>query len=54
MGKKHMRRLQAQFGNELTGKQTFNLAIPDDYSYMDESLIEILKARVEEYIDIGE
>ena len=54
MEKKHMQRLQAQFGHELTGKQTFNLGIPDDYAYMDESLIEILKARVEEYIDIGE
>jgi predicted protein tyrosine phosphatase len=54
MEQKHMRRLKTQFGQELAGKNLWNLGIPDDYSFMDEELVEILKSRVEEYIDIGE
>ncbi|MET1013032.1 MAG: hypothetical protein ABWX61_00790 [Paenisporosarcina sp.] len=49
-----MRRLKTQFGQELAGKYLWNLAIPDAYSFMDEELDEILKARVEGFIDIGE
>jgi predicted protein tyrosine phosphatase len=30
------------------------LDIPDDYGFMDEELIELLRARVSEYIEIGE
>ncbi len=42
--KKHARRLQVKFGSMLNGKRIWNLDIPDDYGYMDEDLIEILKS----------
>lgn len=54
MEKKHARRLQNKFGPTLKGKRIWNLDIPDDYGYMDEDLIEILKARVVEYIEVPE
>ncbi|MFD0959044.1 low molecular weight protein tyrosine phosphatase family protein [Paenibacillus chungangensis] len=52
MEKKHERRLQQKFGQELYGKKMIRLDIPDDYSYMDEELIEMLTNRVFEYIEI--
>lgn len=52
MEKKHMRRLRDKFGPMLNDKKLANLDIPDDYGYMDEDLIEILKARVADYIDV--
>ncbi|OPH46963.1 protein tyrosine phosphatase [Paenibacillus ferrarius] len=54
MEKKHLSRLKHKFGSTLNEKQICNLDIPDDYGYMDEELIEILKARVSEYIDVPE
>lgn len=38
----------------LDNKKVINLDIPDDYQYMDPELIEILKARVGEYIEVPE
>jgi len=52
MEKKHVRRLKDKFGNLINEKKVVCLHIPDDYEYMDEDLIEILKSRVAEYIDI--
>lgn len=54
MEKKHLRRLKEKFGSQLNNKTVRNLDIPDDYGYMDEELIEILKARVADYIDVPE
>jgi predicted protein tyrosine phosphatase len=54
MEKKHVRRLKDKFGPILHNKIVRNLDIPDDYDYMDEELIEILKARVGDYIDVPE
>lgn len=54
MEKKHVRRLREKFNEELTGKKIICLDIPDDYGYMDEELIDILKSRVSEYIDISD
>ncbi len=54
MEKRHARRLQDKFGHMIYGKEIWNLDIPDDYGYMDEDLIEMLKARVAEYIDVPE
>lgn len=51
MEKKHLRRIKEKFGNMLEDKRIINLDIPDEYTYMDEELIEILKARVSEYIE---
>lgn len=54
MEKKHNRRIQEKFSWVLAGKKIICLDIPDDYQYMDEDLIEMLKSRVSEYIDLGE
>lgn len=54
MEKKHIRRLKDKFGPMLDNKKVLNLDIPDDYSYMDEELIEILKARVGEFLEVPE
>ncbi|MGC5325464.1 low molecular weight protein tyrosine phosphatase family protein [Brevibacillus sp. SYSU BS000544] len=52
MEKKHLRRLKDKFGQILFDKKVINLDIPDDYQYMDDELIEILKVRVGDYIDV--
>ncbi|BBH22281.1 protein-tyrosine-phosphatase [Paenibacillus baekrokdamisoli] len=54
MEKKHIRRINDKFRDLLLGKQLICLDIPDDYRFMDEELIEILKGRVAEYLDITE
>lgn len=54
MEKKHIRRLRDRFNSLLINKKVICLDIPDEYKYMDEELIEILKSRVSEYIDIIE
>ncbi|MDP4171160.1 MAG: protein tyrosine phosphatase [Bacillota bacterium] len=54
MEKKHHRRLKEKFGHCLQDKKVWNLDIPDDYKYMDKELIEILMARVSDYIDVPE
>jgi predicted protein tyrosine phosphatase len=54
MEKKHLSRLKHKFGSLLNDKAIWNLDIPDDYSYMNEELIEILKSRVSEYIEVPE
>lgn len=54
MEKKHLRRLKDKFGSILDSKKVINLDIPDDYGYMNEDLIEILKVRVGEYIEVPE
>ncbi|WP_409174433.1 protein tyrosine phosphatase [Brevibacillus fortis] len=52
MEKKHVRRLQEKFSSELMEKRIICLGIPDEYVYMDEELIEILKSNVSAYIEI--
>lgn len=52
MEKKHVRRLREKFNEDLGGKKVVCLDIADDYIFMDEELIEILKSRVSEYIDV--
>jgi predicted protein tyrosine phosphatase len=54
MEKKHLRRLKDKFSNMLNSKQIICLDIPDDYKFMDEELIEILKLRISEHIEIPE
>jgi predicted protein tyrosine phosphatase len=54
MEKKHNRRITDKFGSLLENKRVICLDIPDDYTYMDEDLIEILKSRVSEYIEVPE
>ncbi|WP_167283041.1 protein tyrosine phosphatase [Paenibacillus lupini] len=52
MEKKHLRRLQSKFASLLSGKQVICLGIPDEYVFMDEELIELLKNSVSEYIEV--
>lgn len=54
MEKKHIRRLKEKFASELIHKQLVCLGIPDDYGFMDEELIEVLKSRVSDYIEVPE
>ncbi|WP_433923684.1 low molecular weight protein tyrosine phosphatase family protein [Paenibacillus taichungensis] len=54
MEKKHVRRLKDKFSNTLINKRLICLNIPDDYEYMDEELIEILKSKVSEYVEVPE
>lgn len=50
MEQKHKSRLLAQFSRALQYKEMIVLDIPDDYRYMDEELIEILKESVVLYL----
>ncbi len=52
MEKKHSRRIRDRFGDMLYDKKIICLDIPDDYGFMDEELIELLKCRLSEYIEI--
>ncbi|MBB6695020.1 protein tyrosine phosphatase [Cohnella xylanilytica] len=54
MERKHVRRLKDKFQEALAAKPLHCLDIPDDYRFMDEELIEILKARVSEYVEVPE
>lgn len=46
----HKVRLNRKFKRELAGKRVAVLDIPDDYQYMDEDLIELLKTRCAIYL----
>lgn len=52
MEKKHLRRLEEKYRDELRGKQVVTLHIPDDYAYMDELLVQRLAAAVAPYVDL--
>ncbi|WP_152392366.1 low molecular weight protein tyrosine phosphatase family protein [Paenibacillus guangzhouensis] len=54
MEKKHSRRLRDKFAYAIENKRLICLDIPDDYRFMDEELIEILKSSVSEYIEMPE
>ncbi|WP_256816653.1 protein tyrosine phosphatase [Cytobacillus sp. Bac17] len=54
MEKKHNRRLREKFGPMLKeDKKVICLDIPDDYTFMDEELIEILWSRVSDHIEMS-
>ena len=50
MEKKHVSRIKEKYHDIITDKEVVCLNIPDDYEYMEESLIEILEASVGEYL----
>jgi predicted protein tyrosine phosphatase len=54
MEKKHHRRLREKFGDSLNNKTIICLDISDDYQFMDEELIQILKSRVSEFIEVSD
>ncbi|HFU76635.1 MAG TPA: phosphotyrosine protein phosphatase [Arcobacter sp.] len=47
---KHKDRLKASFSRLLQYKKIVVLHIPDEYQYMDEALVEVLKVSVEEWL----
>ena len=51
MEKKHLRRLQDKFGEEIAGKKIICLHISDDYDFMQPELIDILDAGVSPHLD---
>jgi len=50
MEKKHVRRLKEKYSDIIAGKTIICLNIPDDYSYMDDDLCELLESVVTEYL----
>ena len=48
--KKHLRRMQERYGQELCGKKVISMNGPDEYEYMDEELQEILRGFAEEFL----
>ncbi|WP_299008675.1 phosphotyrosine protein phosphatase [uncultured Shewanella sp.] len=52
MEQKHKSRLKAQFTRLLEHKDIHVLDIPDEYQYMDEKLIEIMKQAVGGYLGV--
>lgn len=51
MEKKHKQRLLENFSLPTSGKEIIILDIPDEYHYMDNELIEIIKTSVSSYFD---
>ena len=47
---KHKKALQEKFSKQLKHKRIIVLDIPDEYHYMDEELIEILKLSMSTYL----
>jgi len=50
MEKNHKKRITENFREQSNDKHIIVLNIPDEYQYMDEELIEMLKTSVEEYL----
>ena len=50
MEDKHASRLRADFRQEVAYKALHVLDIPDDYQYMDEELVELLRSKCEPLI----
>lgn len=54
MEKRHGDRLRSKFPESLEGKNVICLQIPDNYEYMEPELVEILKAKLNPYMEIPE
>jgi len=50
MEKSHRNRLNRRFRHAMGGKRVAVLGIPDEYGYMDPSLVALLKARCASYL----
>jgi predicted protein tyrosine phosphatase len=46
MEKKHKKKLSSKFGSAIYNQPVISLDIPDNYEYMDQELIKILKEKV--------
>ena len=50
MERAHRSKLSAKFKPQLNGKRVICLEIPDEYEYMEESLVRLLKAKVPRHL----
>lgn len=50
MEQKHKKRLRENFSQAITDKKIIVLDIPDEYQYMDEELVEMIKDSVDIYL----
>ncbi len=50
MEKAHRSKVQQRYRSSLNGKRLICLHIPDDYDFMDPILVELLKAKVPQYL----
>jgi predicted protein tyrosine phosphatase len=53
MGRIHLKKLNQRFGSQLRDKRIIVLGIPDDYRYMDPSLILLLESKVVPYLTMA-
>lgn len=54
MEKKHKQRLMEKFPENMSGKSIYILDIPDEYTYMDEELMESIHTSVASLIDLAD
>ena len=52
MEKKHAARVAERFGAELGDKPLIVLRIPDDYGFMDPTLVELLRSELAEHLEL--
>lgn len=52
MEKKHAARVSERFATELADKPLIVLRIPDDFEYMDPTLIELLRSELSEHLEL--
>ena len=52
MEKTHRHKLQRRFKNELKNARVICLEIPDEYGFMDEELVQLLKAKVTRFLPV--
>jgi predicted protein tyrosine phosphatase len=52
MEKRHLAIIRHKYPTEVDSKPIITLNISDDYQYMDPELIEILRSRLSEYLDL--
>ena len=53
MEKKHVRRIKEKYSDVIGNRKIICLNISDDYDFMDEALIDMLEASVDEYLHIA-
>jgi predicted protein tyrosine phosphatase len=52
MEKHHRNRVQKKFGSRCREKRMVVLEIPDEYEFMDEALVRLLKAKMARYLPV--
>ncbi len=52
MERKHLQIVKTKYADLLDGKKVVCLHIPDDFRFMDSELIEMLKVKLSEYIEV--